>query len=172
MTSVTENEEKEIGFRFLGYVALVVIVIWILVGFGVSWFSCSPEQSGQLGDSFGVVNALFSGLAFAGVICAILMQRQELKLQRTELALTRKVLHQSADAQEISGKALAKQVQIMLLSAKIDSVGKLLEAARIEKAPLRTFEARYAELEGLASEYIEQMNMYSKELNDILKEKQ
>jgi hypothetical protein len=38
---------------------------------------------------FGVVNALFSGLAFAGIIFTILLQRKELKYQREELSATR-----------------------------------------------------------------------------------
>ncbi len=41
---------------------------------------------------FGAVNALFSGLAFAGVIFAIFLQRHEIKLQRKELELQRKEL--------------------------------------------------------------------------------
>jgi hypothetical protein len=41
---------------------------------------------------FGVVNALFSGLAFAGIIYTILLQRKELELQRRELADTRREL--------------------------------------------------------------------------------
>lgn len=47
------------------------------------------EERGQFGDSFRVVNALFAGLAFAGVILAILLQQKELKLQREELELQR-----------------------------------------------------------------------------------
>ena len=35
---------------------------------------------------FGAVNALFSGLAFAGVVYAIFLQRMDLALQRKELA--------------------------------------------------------------------------------------
>lgn len=38
---------------------------------------------------FGAVNALFSGLALAGVVVAIFMQSRELKLQRDELEQTR-----------------------------------------------------------------------------------
>jgi hypothetical protein len=41
---------------------------------------------------FGSVNALFSGLAFAGVIYAIFLQRRELFLQRQELEQTREEL--------------------------------------------------------------------------------
>ena len=44
----------------------------------------------MFGDSFGVLTSLFSGLAFAGLIWAIFLQKQELRLQRKELELTRK----------------------------------------------------------------------------------
>lgn len=45
---------------------------------------------GLFGDMFGAVNAIFSGLAFAGIIISLYMQRIELKIQRKELKLTRK----------------------------------------------------------------------------------
>jgi hypothetical protein len=69
--------------------------------------SPTPEQDsrGQFGDMFGAVNSLFSGLAFAGLIFTILLQRREfarrrreLVLQRQELALTREELERSEDA--------------------------------------------------------------------------
>ena len=51
-----------------------VIIIWSL--FLLEWFPWwITEERGEFGDSFGVVNALFSGLAFAGVIWAIILQK-------------------------------------------------------------------------------------------------
>lgn len=47
------------------------------------------EVRGLFGDKFGAVNALFSALAFAGIIFTILLQKRELKLQREELEETR-----------------------------------------------------------------------------------
>lgn len=44
-----------------------------------------PNTAAEFGDVFGVTNALFSGLAFAAVIVAIVLQRHELKEQRTAL---------------------------------------------------------------------------------------
>ena len=35
------------------------------------------EKQGQFGDQFGAVNALFSGLAFAGLIFTIILQKKE-----------------------------------------------------------------------------------------------
>lgn len=57
------------------------------------------SEAGQYGDSFGRVNALFSGLAFAGVVFAIILQTIELRYQREELEDTREELRKSADAQ-------------------------------------------------------------------------
>lgn len=56
-------------------------------------------QRGQFGDIFGGVNALFTGLALAGVIYTILLQRRELALQRDELRLNRVELTRAAQAQ-------------------------------------------------------------------------
>jgi hypothetical protein len=56
------------------------------------------ENAGQIGDSFGVVNALFSALAFSLLIYTSLLQTQELKLQREELRENRKQLESSAKA--------------------------------------------------------------------------
>lgn len=41
-------------------------------------------RRGTIGDSFGAVNALFSGFAFAGALYAIWLQREDLKRQRIE----------------------------------------------------------------------------------------
>lgn len=68
-------------------VAILIIIIWynfFTFNDGKEW-----EVRGQLGDSFGVLNTLFSGLALAGIILTILLQRNELGLQREELRLTR-----------------------------------------------------------------------------------
>ena len=70
-------------------ILLFVVSSWFV--FVMEWFPWWTEENarGTFGDSFGVVNALFSGLAFAGVICAILLQKKELELQRKELEDTR-----------------------------------------------------------------------------------
>ncbi|MCJ1866914.1 hypothetical protein GOY78_25340, partial [Klebsiella quasipneumoniae subsp. similipneumoniae] len=65
---------------------IVAIVIGsylaILVYFSWPIEELSIRQAALLGDSFGIVNSLFSGLAFAGVIITIALQRQELNESR------------------------------------------------------------------------------------------
>ncbi|GAA6206835.1 hypothetical protein NBRC116601_01280 [Cognatishimia sp. WU-CL00825] len=45
------------------------------------------EKRGQSGDMFGGITALFSGLAFAGLIYTLFVQKKELQFQRQELSL-------------------------------------------------------------------------------------
>lgn len=95
-------------------------IIWTIIGVVTLWaltpavFYLLPlndmAERGQLGDIFGSINALFSGLAFAGVVFAILLQRQELALQRQELKETRLEVTRTADAQEAAQQALNKTI--------------------------------------------------------------
>jgi hypothetical protein len=76
-------------------VRLTLISIIILLWAGTWYFLIHNNalsnftERGQFGDMFGVINSLFSGLAFAGIIYTILLQREELKAQREELKLTK-----------------------------------------------------------------------------------
>lgn len=69
-----------------------LLLLWAVVAslWGASGLALYPVESrGTIGDMFGAVNALFSGLAFATLIYTAWMQREELALQREELAATR-----------------------------------------------------------------------------------
>lgn len=77
--------------------ALVAWIAWAL--WGARWLLSIAMYSGdeatklgQVGDVFGGVNALFTALAFAGVIWTAVLQRRELHAQREELRETRGVL--------------------------------------------------------------------------------
>jgi len=97
---------------------LIVIVIWILSGlFIVSTSKLSGwTERGTFGDMFGAINALFSGLAFAGVIYAIYLQTKELSLQREELTQTHEELRKSTLAQQKQQEALDLQARLLALS--------------------------------------------------------
>jgi len=50
--------------------------------FTVAKDSTGWTERDQFGDMFGALNALFSGLAFGGIIYTIRQQKEELELQR------------------------------------------------------------------------------------------
>jgi hypothetical protein len=97
LASDTSQEQEpqstdERGFRSFFYLCVLVTVVWLLSG-GVIYYVFDDWQTrGTVGDTFGAINALFSGLALAGIFYALLLQRRELKLQRLELHTTRRVM--------------------------------------------------------------------------------
>ncbi len=68
-------------------------------------------RSGTFGDAFGTINALFSGLAFSGVIITLLMQRGDLAEQRKEASEARDQNHrQQTESQFYNMLNLQQQV--------------------------------------------------------------
>ncbi|MBU1233291.1 MAG: putative phage abortive infection protein [Proteobacteria bacterium] len=63
-------------------------MVVILFTFFLYYFSAFGEKD-KLGDSFGTLNTLFSGLAFAGLIVTLFFQRKEIIQNKEELNLTR-----------------------------------------------------------------------------------
>lgn len=72
----------------------LIVASWLATPILIPMFVDAKKYTefGVFGDIFGSINALFSGLAFAMLIYAVLLQRKELELQRRELADTREVL--------------------------------------------------------------------------------
>ena len=89
---------------------IFIAVVLVVVTFGLPLLYGELGDAAEFGDMFGVANALFSGLAFLGVIVAILLQRKELELQRKEL-------RSSTLAQRDSADALNRQFSIQTLAA-------------------------------------------------------
>ena len=64
------NQDKLSGlYRLL----LLVLIIWGISAFIIPLIYPKLSDRALLGDSFGVINSLFSGLAFAGIIYTILL---------------------------------------------------------------------------------------------------
>ncbi len=105
-------------------VLLLIISMWLFTY--VKLKGLEPTDRGTFGDMFGAVNAIFSGLAFAGIIFTILLQKKELALQRQELKDTRKELKRAATAQENSERALNRQAENLKKSATLSALNTLV----------------------------------------------
>lgn len=69
---------------------LLIIGLWIgtwVWGFGITGESASAER-GQFGDKFGAVNALFTGLALAGLLYSYRQQRDTIQKQDEHFSQT------------------------------------------------------------------------------------
>jgi hypothetical protein len=100
-------EKKSTSFLVFG----AVISLWLLYWASAVFFieDSAWAQRGQFGDMFGAINALFSGLAFAGLIITILLQREELIAQKQELRLNTDALNAQKEEMNAQWKELARQ---------------------------------------------------------------
>ena len=107
--SKNKNPKLETKFKYIKIAKISVLVtlgIWALSFFLLLF---SADKRGTFGDMFGAVNALFSGLAFAGLIITLIMQHEELGLQRQEIAQTNKELE--AQRKEFKAQTTTMKIQ-------------------------------------------------------------
>ena len=119
---VKDGEEKKRGFRVwkLSSIISAFFLIWGLSGMIVYFLFCNWSDRGTFGDMFGAVNALFSALAFAGLVYTLFVQRYELSLQRKELELQRKEVKRNGDQ-------LEEQKNVMLQQSFENTFFKMIE---------------------------------------------
>ena len=109
------------------------------------------QLSGTFGDTFGMVNALISAVAFGGVLYTIHLQRKELALQREEVRAARREASRSADA-------LNKQVLLSAQSARISGLSDMSQFLDSIITDDDTQEVR--EARGRRAWHAEQMQFY------------
>jgi uncharacterized membrane protein len=71
----------------IGIVVLCIAMFAIMVEFTYGW-----NRGAAIGESFGALNTVFSGLGLAALLAALLVQMRELRLQRMELEFQRRDL--------------------------------------------------------------------------------
>ncbi|MNF32661.1 hypothetical protein D3C76_693540 [compost metagenome] len=87
-------------FKTLWIMFFVIILLQFMSSIAIIYALPNWDERNSFGGMYGAINTLFSGLAFCGVIYAIILQGKELELQREELKLTRSELAKAADAQK------------------------------------------------------------------------
>ena len=102
--------------------------------FSKSGISNDPAAWGQFGDfTGGTINPILGFLTLIALVLTIILQSRqlsissrELELSRKELELTRNELTRSAEAQELSEKALRAQATAADRSARLNAINFLL----------------------------------------------
>lgn len=120
-----------------------VLLIFGLFWWGIDHWISDPNIRGVFGDKFGAVNALFSGLAFLGLIITLVFQQEELKLQRSELEQTREELSSQRKEFEIQNKTLKYQqfesTLYSMMSLQQQIVSDLYYDSSVEKYSRQVF---------------------------------
>ncbi|MEB3755104.1 hypothetical protein [Acinetobacter sp. MD2(2019)] len=123
--------KNESRIEVIGIVAALgmIFLLWLFYPNFLSWmdhssvsksstivphnFSEIGNKFGTYGDSYGSLNTLFSGFAFAILIISLFMQRQELKEQRKELEAQRHEIAESNAIAESQRKITEQQAELI-----------------------------------------------------------
>ena len=98
-SSNSKKSDAKVKILWLGFP--VILLIWVAY-----YYFESPLDKD---DPFDRLNTLFSGLAFGGLVFAILLQKSELALQRNELELTRREVRGQKEQLEAQNRTLRQQ---------------------------------------------------------------
>lgn len=143
MKSEEENcAENSPNFLNLKNIAICAgVILGILIIYYLSVYGCigtstganggSDLSMGTFGDTFGAANALFSGLAFAGMIIALHQQKVELEMQREVLNLQRKDL--KLQIQELTNTNAALDGQKEEMAEQLKAMKKQLEQGQKQR---------------------------------------
>lgn len=130
-----QNKEQKLDadkiVRYAIISVVCVLIFWSLT-FLLFFLYDDSQTRGQFGDMFGAVNALFSGLAFAGLILTLVLQKTELSLQRRELQLTRDEMANQRDEFSKENETLKYQRFENLFYNMLNLQQKIVEGLRDE----------------------------------------
>ena len=152
-----------IGTTIVWISAWRLIVLWIPLEMN-DYGEELPMTRGAFGDMFGSINALFSGLAFGGIIFTILLQRKELKLQRKELRDTRKEFSVQNDTLR---RQRFENTFFQLINLHHEIVGKLVYGNFQEKTKIQE---AVTELKGQLNRAEQQFNRLNLTPEDVKNE--
>ncbi len=134
----SKTNKKEGKFKWIVYfllAAFVVVILWIAIGLNGYFIT---ENGSISNDQFGAVSALFSGLAFAGLIVTMIMQKKELEFQREELELTHREIIGQREQLENQYNVMKQDSYDQELSNIIELKNRYLESISfIENADAR-----------------------------------
>lgn len=139
------NKTKSIIQTFSTYAGYLLLLAVLMTGVYNIWCTTPEriaskldkpkiENPGIYGDQFGGFNALFSAFAFSALIVTLLMQMNELRLQRNEI-------HDNKLEFTTQAHALSGEVEISAVSARISAIPILI--SRTERMLERINSTRY-----------------------------
>ena len=98
-----------------------VVIFWLLYPIVLRCFFSKWPEAGVFGDSFGALNTLFTGLAFAVVFGSLRAQAAAIEEDRAEIARLRDLQKGTLDAAKLQADALLKSARLQALVGRIEA---------------------------------------------------
>lgn len=133
---VKKDKGNTIEICLIILLILFVILIWLLFPWILTYLTNSFDLNikakddpnfGTFGDTFGALNTLFSGLAFATLIITLFLQRKELQEQRKELTAQREEITKANEIAESQRNITKQQSELLAQQSFYSLLFKLLD---------------------------------------------
>lgn len=105
MTDTTNNKPPIVPVVIA---SIIVGLLWLANLYFL--YPLKPDDRGTFGDMFGAVNAVFSGLAFIGVVYAIFLQRFEIGIAKDEIKHTKEILREQKESLKLQNQETKKGI--------------------------------------------------------------
>ena len=125
-------DETWFAFAMLALIAAIVCGLWWNVPRWAGTGLKAATDAGTFGDSFGSVNALFTGLAFSGVVFSLLLQQRQIRLQRQDFLSQLEEMRGSKETLQTQNILLTVQNQLMRGQTDISILEIEVQAMQLE----------------------------------------
>ena len=149
-SSDSQNNKKESLFDKLWFLSIIFIVLIVIILIMWDYIpgrlakDFTLANKGLFGDSYGSVNALFTGLAFAALICTLLLQQRAIHLQRKDYLAT-------LDEMRISSEEMTKQTKNQKdqnnIQIKQNQLLRLQIGSNIANLKIKSLEVKIAKIQ-------------------------
>jgi len=147
-TRQPDKTPSSVGLRTLIIFVSVAIALEDLAAYIEIRLLNDWQTRSSFGEMFGAVNTLFSGLALAGVIYTVLIQRHEIEMQR---------------------RSQARSDHLMALTAKLSALNSLVEATSNQLRDMRAGRDSAESMKPVSEKlqgYLLQISAVLKEMNE------
>lgn len=123
-------------YKGLILTGILVVVIWLLSWMLIQNYYGTRDDDGRgtFGDMFGAVNSLFAGLAFAGIIYTIIMQRKDLELQAESIKLQTKAIEMQTEELGLMKQETAR------MADELENQRMIMNSQKVESMIFRLFQ--------------------------------
>jgi hypothetical protein len=108
-----------VGVTALGVIGVIFLIQVLYAEWVFHRFPNKMSTRGQFGDIFGAITAFYTGLAFAGVVAAIVLQTRELALQRKALQSQGEHLESSTLELRRAAEAQTEQAELSAVASEL-----------------------------------------------------
>jgi hypothetical protein len=135
--------KKWFGFAVVGSVVLAVEVVYF---WALRLYKPDIQKTGQFGDTFGGVTALFTGLAFAGALYAIWDQNRDANVRDLRHAQQMALLQEQTKHSADMALALHQQLQVSVIATRLGVLPALIEQETLHLASNHADQLRHLRL--------------------------